>query len=264
MNKRIFAVILCLALAAAVSLALSGCGKLAKEDKEKVQSDRLTGVLIWASQGSEPERPEEDDISLKWVEKDGEADLQVNHPDMLAVYVKAMRKDGEVTSLLFAGDERFADIRGEGGNQNKLNAALYFDPSAELTVFPYGIYERQDGSLYASPNAGLAFGEAGGAWDINDENEDWNVGFEIDFKPFKAYEKMVVSQFDENGSCLASVSFAPEEDVKLEKAPGYAYAVCRYIRGKKSDYLLAEKDTVRRVIINPATGIGETKDIKLK
>ena len=83
------------------------------------------------------------------------------------------------------------------------------------------------------------------------------------YEPFKAYDKMIVKQFDKNDNCISRTAFAPEDDVKLKKAQGYAYAVCEYMKGGKSDYKLVEDDTVFRVVMNPDNGIGEKRDIVL-
>lgn len=261
-----------LLLAAAMCLALAGCGPLAKENQKKLQPDRMIGAAVWATDQDlidSADPPEADDISLKWVKDETSGKkLQFSDPDMMAVYVAAEWEDGELVSAAMGADERFDQapwhVSCGSGSGYDCEAALYFDPKTDFTAFLYKIYERSDGSLYLKrESSGMSFGEAGGANFIEEEKSGWRVKVTMNYEPFKACDKMIVKQFDEKDSCIRRTEFAPEDEVKLIKAPGCAYAVCQYIKGRQSEYRLVEDDAVFRVVINPDTGIGERRDIKL-
>ncbi len=265
----------CLALAAAICLGLAGCGSLAKADQGSMRSDYFIGAAVWATDedlmtSDTDDLPEEGDISLKWVKKkDGVKKIQISDSNMMAVYVAAEWEEDELVSAAMGADDRFEQapwhVQTGSDSGYDCEATLYFDSKTEWTVYLYKIYERPDGSLYVKrESAGMSFGEAGGGNFIEEEKDGWRVKVTLNYKPFAGWDKMVVKQFDENDNCIRRTAFAPEEDVKLSKAPGFAYAVCQYIKGRQSEYRLVEDDTVFRVVINPATGIGEKKDIKLK
>lgn len=266
-GRGIAAKVLCAALAVTLTAALTGCGRLAKEDQKKAQADLLIGALVWARSGEFEAPPEDESITLKRVETEEGTRIEVSDPDMLGAYMITEREDGEVESLTFQADDRFASAPGhvDVGDENEIEATLYFDPDADWCVFLYGVYERADGSLYAQRNsAGFSLGSEGGSNSVEETSGDWTARITFHYEPFEASDKMIVSQFDEEGRCLSQTSFAPEEDVELKKAQGYAYAVCQYIKGSQSKFRLAEDDTVSRVIVNPRTGIGEQRNIKLK
>lgn len=270
-KRKIFVRILCLAAAAAMMLSVTGC-QLAKEEQKEAQSDLMIGALVWAEDSEAPEAPADDSISLKRVETEDGTEIQVSDPDMLGAYVLAEKEDGEVKCIAFQADDRFVSAPGTAnvGGTNEIEATLYFDPYKEWCVFLYGVYERSDGSLYAKRSSigyviGHGDGEgAGGGNTLEETTGDWGVRVTFHYEPFKAYDKMAVMQFDEEDMCISRTEFAPEDDVQLKKAPGCAYAVCQYIKGSQSDYKIVEDDTVFRVVINPATGIGEKKNIELK
>lgn len=262
----------CLLLAAAMCLALAGCGPLAKENQKKLQPARMIGAAVWAAdQGlaGSIDPPEADDISLKWVKDETSGKkLQFSDPDMMAVYVAAEWEDGELVSAAMGADDRFESAPWQAscgsGSGYDCEAALYFDPKTDFTAFLYKIYERSDGSLYVKRDgAGYQFNAAGGGNTVEEEKNGWRVKVTINYEPFEACGKMVVKQFDESDVCIRRTEFAPEDEVKLIKAPGCAYAVCQYIKGRQSEYRLVEDDAVFRVVINPDTGIGERRDIKL-
>lgn len=269
-KRNLWTAALCFIVIAAMTvmtLGLTGC-QLAEKEQGKAQSDLLIGALVWATDSDNPNVPEDDSISLErvQVETGRGTDIKVSNPDMMGAYVLPERENGEVQGIDFLADDRFVSAPGNAyiGDKNEINATLYFDSSRQLITYVYGVYERADGSLYAKRNSGgLSFAAAGGANTIEEKNGDWHVKVTMHYEPFKAYDKMIVKQFDKNDNCISRTVFAPEDDVKLKKAQGYAYAVCEYIKDGKSDYKLVEDDTVFRVVMNPDNGIGEKRDIVL-
>lgn len=265
-KRNLWTAILCFVVIAAMAVGLASC-QLAEKERGKAQTDLLIGALVWVSDSDNPDVPEDDSISLERVKTGSGTDIKVSNSDMMGAYVLAEREDGEVKSVSFLADDRFVSAPGTAhlGDKNEINATLYFDSSRQLITYVYGVYERANGSLYARGNgAGLFCEERGGANTIEERTGDWGVKVTMHYEPFMAYDKMIVKQFDENDSCISRTVFAPEDDVKLKKAQGYAYAVCEYIKDGKSDYKLVEDDTVFRVVMNPDNGIGEKRNIVLE
>ena len=82
-RRGIAAKVLCAALAVTLAAALTGCGRLAKEDQKEAQADLLIGALVWARNGEFEAPPEDESVTLKRVETEDGTRIEVSDPDML-------------------------------------------------------------------------------------------------------------------------------------------------------------------------------------
>lgn len=275
--RRCWRVVLVGLMMALLLSLLGGCGSLveplAKPELSSDTGDKMIGALAWVgideddeSRFAEP--PEPDTIKVEYVGEGADREVKVSRDDMLGAYVLEGWKDGELDYISSYTDPRFieAPMNSIVGGMNEIDTTIYVDSLEDVSFFLYKVFETPTGELYVGGRtSGHAFGEAGGANWLEEKNDDGSgVCIKFNYENYKSCDMMVVKQFDEDDQCIAETSFAPDEEVALEKANDMTYAICEYHRGEDIERKTVIDDVVERIVVDPKTRIGARDDIKMK